>query len=534
KHGLESWGEDFGVPKPKIDDWQNLSIKEYIHRCKEDVSINFLLFKKEFKYLKKIYPSYARIKKIINYLNFKLECLEEQERVGIKIDIPKIHENLKPLEKMFFDKQKILSSVMPKEGGKLLKKKPSVLFKKNGDISESGLKWFKYLVDNNLPRNINEVREEPNPGSSTQLKSWLFSLGWIPVVYKENKKKELIPQVSIQGEGLCESVKILYEIEPQLEELDMYYKIRHRIGMLNSFLNEEKDSRVKATAHGFTNTLRMKHAVPCVNMPKPSVFYGDEIRSILIPDEGQIMCGSDVSSLEDNTKQHYIYFFDPDYVNEMRVPGFDPHLDISILAKLITIEQSDFFKLTNKKIELENYILFDEEKKKYAIVKIARGKGKTVNFASTYGAGAAKIAKTAKISLEEGKLLHKIYWERNKAIKEVVNSCEIKEVNGQKWLYNPLSQFYIFLKNEKDIFSSLNQNTGVYVFDNWVKIYKQNSIIPVRFQAHDELMLTCFPEQKEIVDKILRESMKKVNEMLKLNVEIGISIDYGHNYAECH
>ena len=29
-YGLESYGEEYGVPKPKINDWQNLTIEEYL------------------------------------------------------------------------------------------------------------------------------------------------------------------------------------------------------------------------------------------------------------------------------------------------------------------------------------------------------------------------------------------------------------------------------------------------------------------------------------------------------------------------
>ena len=36
-YGLGAFGEDFGVPKPKIEDWDNLSYEEYKHRCEEDV-----------------------------------------------------------------------------------------------------------------------------------------------------------------------------------------------------------------------------------------------------------------------------------------------------------------------------------------------------------------------------------------------------------------------------------------------------------------------------------------------------------------
>jgi len=44
KHNLDAFGEDFGIPKPKINDWINLTQEEYAHRCTEDVKINWLLW----------------------------------------------------------------------------------------------------------------------------------------------------------------------------------------------------------------------------------------------------------------------------------------------------------------------------------------------------------------------------------------------------------------------------------------------------------------------------------------------------------
>lgn len=45
RHGLEHYGEDYGVPKPKIDDWESLSYEDYRHRCEGDVRINNRLWK---------------------------------------------------------------------------------------------------------------------------------------------------------------------------------------------------------------------------------------------------------------------------------------------------------------------------------------------------------------------------------------------------------------------------------------------------------------------------------------------------------
>jgi hypothetical protein len=247
------------------------------------------------------------------------------------------------------------------------------------------------------------------------------------------------------------------------------------------------------------------------------------------------MCGSDISGLEDNTKQHYIYFYDPKYVEEMRVPGFCPHLDIGVLAGLITKEEEEFYKKVDNMPEKELKALSVEDLSKYSAIKKKRHVAKTTNFSATYGAGGPKIAVTAKIPLKEGYDLHRIYWERNKAVKQAAEDCIVKTVKNQKWLYNPISGLWMFLKEEKDRFSTLNQSSGVFVFDTWLRECKKLlKDIPVLMQYHDELMLICKKTDKDFVNKCLKEAMVKTNELLNLNVEITISIDWGYNYAEVH
>lgn len=244
------------------------------------------------------------------------------------------------------------------------------------------------------------------------------------------------------------------------------------------------------------------------------------------------MIGCDISALEDSTKQHYIYFYDPEYVKEMRVPGFDPHIDIGVLAGLMTKKDEEFFKWADKQEQLS-----EDEQLRFKCLKKVRGTSKQVNFAAVYLAGPAKIAETAKIPLEQAVKLHTIYWQRNWAVKEIAKHVITKKVKNQTWLYNPLSGFWLFLENEKDKFSALNQNTGVYVFDMFVanvrKRLKELNIF-ICLQYHDETLMYFKKEFKEQVIQILNDSIKQVNDTLKLNVEINISIDEGLNYAECH
>lgn len=46
KYGLADFGVEYGVPKPKVDDWEGLTYEEYRHRATEDVKINKILWDK--------------------------------------------------------------------------------------------------------------------------------------------------------------------------------------------------------------------------------------------------------------------------------------------------------------------------------------------------------------------------------------------------------------------------------------------------------------------------------------------------------
>ena len=54
-HGLGTFLEDYGVAKPEVEDWENLSYEEYKFRCEEDVKINHFLWEDFVARLEEIY-----------------------------------------------------------------------------------------------------------------------------------------------------------------------------------------------------------------------------------------------------------------------------------------------------------------------------------------------------------------------------------------------------------------------------------------------------------------------------------------------
>ena len=539
KQGLEYWGERVGIPKVKVEDWNEEPIEVYIERCEIDVDINSQIFIHFMKYLMSIYGDIESCKPIIEYFNFKLTCLKEQREEGIHIDKELCIKHLETLYPIFDEKTLSLTEAMPNELGKLIKAKPKKVFKQDGTISSYGLKWIRYLVNNELPIETESVRESPNPGSTPQLKKWLFSLGWVPQTFGESKSTgKMIPKVNLPfGGGICPSIKEMYDKYPEPEAIEGYYMVKHRLGIFKGYVESCEDGKVYASANGFTKTHRLQHRKPIVNLPKPSIYFGKECREVLvIPDDSYIMVGSDVSGLEDNTKQHYIYDYDPEYVEEMRVPGFDPHLDIGVLAGLITKEEEEFYKEIERKKD-DKIGITEEEAIRYKIVGKKRSTSKNTNFAATYNAYPPKIAEVAKITIEQAEHLFEVYWERNKAIKIIADTALVKIVRGQRWIFNPVSKFWLYLSADKDRFSALNQNTGVFVFDNWYREMRKRLLplgIHIALQYHDEVMFYFKKELKDQVEIIIHESMKEVNNILKLNVEIKVSVDFGINYADVH
>lgn len=540
KHGLGAWGERLGYGKPVVEDYAHQPIAVYINRCEADVEITSRLFHFQMDYCMDIYGDIDQVFRLYNYLTYKMDCLLEQEEERIKLDVRLAEQSKLDLEFIIQDKIDILATYMPQVVEKEIPKKP---YLQSGELSAAGVKWLERILELKLPLDTKAIMINGNPGSPVQLKDWLFSINWKPQTFKLNKKGEKIPQVSLpNGGGICPSIKEMFEEHPYLEELAGLFRARHRYGLFKSFLeNKDDEDYIVSGAHGFTNTLRLQHSKPIANLPQVGKFYGAEVRGCLtLPDDSYLMCGSDISGLEDNTKQHYLYFYDPDYVTEMRVPGFDPHIDIAVLAGLISKDDEELFKKVEREKEDQgNDHKFESEyeAEAYSVIKKMRTSAKVINFSATYGAGPQKIAETLKCTLEFATKLHKTYWSRNNAIKKTAKACTVKEVRGQKWLYNPVSGFWMFLKAEKDRFSTLNQSTGVFVFDSWVRKVREtlNPLgIRISLQYHDEILLKCKKEHRDFVDKTMKDTMVELNKELGLNVDIGNSVEWGNNYADCH
>lgn len=576
-HGLGDWGEEFGVPKPKVEDWEGQPIEVYINRCEEDVKINTNLWLLILKKLKSIYggDDMETAYKWMDYVTFKMDCLREQAEVGLRIDRDKVEKTLEVFNKLKEEKVNILKGIMPPNPVYSVKKMPKVMYRKDESLSSNGEKWLAFLEEQGLPiDHTEEVRyisgyEDAKPTSPDQVKDWLYSYGWKPETFKENEKfmpkvmKKKDGSVSAQAEKwyellkenglpkthtggvpyktaqiknakgkLCKSVIKLADKIPQVHEYVDLGIYTHRIGLLKSFLvnSDAETGFTVAGASCFTNTLRLQHRKPVANLNKVTGDHNEEegkicwkdgvhIRQNIVAHHGHILVGADLDSLENRLALNFMHPYDPEYVATKNTPGYDSHLGFAVFAGALTQEQADA------------HIAKEEDHGK------VRGIYKTANYALQYGAGASTVGKSAGIKLKEAKKVKDAYWALNHSIVKCADNLDVIIVKESKemWVKNLINGYYYSLRTEKDKFSTLCQGSASYILDMFIFLMRKRGW-KINHQYHDEILFNIVdtPENRKKVDDDIQYCMKVINTNYNFEIDQSAAPEFGESYASVH
>ena len=465
--------------------------------------------------------------RFLRYIEFKGDCAAYQEQNPIRFDMDLAKRCIEELEAMQEEKVEALKKVMPKVPKYVTKKCPKITHKKNGEPTKHFQEWARLLKEHGKPITTKELTyvkeyQEPNPNSNEQVKQWLYDLGWKPCTFKYLRDKDTgderkIEQVRKDGE-ITQSVVNLKDKAPEVELLEGLSVIQHRLGIFRGFVDSAVEHNgkyyLKAEIGGLTNTFRFKHKRPIVNLPGVDKFYGKEIRSCLMADEGETFIGCDLVSLEDSTKRHFMQPLDPDYVEEMSQPGFDPHLSLALFAGEITQEQYDNF----------------DKERDHDLVAIRKAY-KVTNYSATYGVGATKLAREMGTSRSKAQALLDAYWEKNWSITKIAKQQVTKQVGDYTWVWNPVSGFWHELRYDKDIWSTVNQSTGVFIFDSWLARARLNGYMG-QLSFHDETGASV--KDPKWAQEALEKAVDRLNQDLNLNVEIKIDTQTGDTYGDVH
>ena len=93
----------------------------------------------------------ANAKRLIQYLNFKSECMYHQERQGVKIDVSAAVALRDKLQALELEKTEELKGVMPKVPKYKTQRKPKEKYKKDGTYTVA---WTKYESVRKQQRNL--------------------------------------------------------------------------------------------------------------------------------------------------------------------------------------------------------------------------------------------------------------------------------------------------------------------------------------------------------------------------------------------
>ncbi len=520
------------------------------------------------------------VNRILTFLMFKMDCARLQEKTMWEVDVPYLKESEATLLELTERAATELESVMPPVPTYTARKQPSKPFKKNGEMSAAGEKWEslkKLLISEETDEHGNllakvikqgEIHElvslaPPNINGVQQVKDFLLSKGWVPESFKYVRDKEAfeawiqskpeqgshrgswtawknskpvdreVAQISIDGEEgkeLCPSILRLAEEVPEIKALESYSMIKHRLGTIQGFLKNLKfDKYLQARINGLANTLRMKHS-EIVNLPSTNKPFAEAIRGCLIAGEGKISIGSDLSGIEDRVKNHFMIPLDPEYVKDMMAEDYDSHLATAIASGDVSKEDAEAYKAKTLSTE------------KMEEVKIKRAKGKTTNYSSIYGIGAAKLSAALGVSVAEAQKSLDGYWALNWAVVAIADEqVVITDSRGGRWLINPINGFLYSLRSDKDKFSTLCQGTGSYMFDMWVdkildKMTAKWDVRTLTYQAHDELVVVC-KDNKNVVNvltEMINTSILEVSEEFMMRRGLGCEIQTHQRYSGIH
>jgi hypothetical protein len=199
--------------------------------------------------------------------------------------------------------------------------------------------------------------------------------------------------------------------------------------------NVREDGRIPTPADTCgAATSRMKHK-SVANIPRVTSLYGPKMRALFGTDDDCLQIGYDFDSLEAKEEAHYCWRYDPDkeYCHSLTM---DKPNDVHT-------------KMAARISEIIGR-------------KFARSPAKNVKYGCTYGAQAAKVAKTIGSDLTTGNIVFEAFWQAAFPLKELKDRLKhYWETTGEKKFILGIDGRKVPTRSAHAILNSLFQSAGV-------------------------------------------------------------------------
>lgn len=532
KHGLGSFFEDYGFPKPPIEDWTGLSYEEYKFRCESDIKINKALWEDFKERLVEMYSLSKEevdngnvgatrstvterqhidlllglevndwIDRCLTFLMFKMDCARLQEATGWDVDLELLDASIEDLNIKFEESKALLESVMPEVPKYRDKKSPAKPYNKKGELSVSGKSWEEaktnLLVKNERGHflsidsgkegylQILHGYEPPNANSTVQIKEFLLNKGWEPSTFKIERDKKALNDWSKSKpkRGSPQKMWDLWKANRPEEKKVPQITVNGDKGKeLCPSLEElaEQVPEIKLYAEYCV----LKHRIGVLTGFKRDVYKGKlqarikGFTNTLRVQHAEIVnlpgvdkpYGDVIRGVLSASEGYFLCGSDLSALEDRVKHHFMLPHDPDYVSTMMS-DGYDPHISTALSANLITQAEFEDFKKgiKPEHVVKARKAGKGCNYASVYGGSPPAIARSAGVSLDEAKDLYEGYWKLNWSVKAIAEEQVVVETSRkERWLVNPVNGLCYSLRSDKDRFSTLCQGTGSYFFDMWV------------------------------------------------------------------
>lgn len=322
------------------------------------------------------------------------------------------------------------------------------------DTKKQKLSFEKYsevvdrYVEQTLASNFCDDRCEHLGVSKYKLKEKLLNA-------REGKPVRVLTNPSFtkgQDKEMCPDLERLAEKFPYAKDVVEYLTFKHR---RNSILGGgvdwddedeaekgylvavREDGRIPTPADTCgAATSRMKHRL-VANIPRVTSLYGEEMRELFGVDINEFFqIGYDFDSLEARIEAHYCWRYEE-----------EPH---DYCKSLLQDKPNDVHTMMAKRI---SEIIARE---------FSRGPAKNVKYGCTYGAQAAKVAKTIGSDIKTGETIFKAFWEAAKPLAKLKDKLkQYWETTGQKKFILGIDGRKVPTRSAHAILNSLFQSGGV-------------------------------------------------------------------------
>ena len=456
-----------------VEEYLKIDMKAYIDNDEQEgKQLNIFESEKENKQ-NYIYPYF--INKLYYELLHKMEETKTYELFkNIEMPLTEVLADMQ-YQGIYIDKEKLI------EYGEELKERIEVL---SNEIYELAGETF----------NIN---------STKQLGDILFEKLELPMG-KKNKT------------GYTTSVEVLEKLKnthPIIEKLLEY----RQIGKLNStyveglipYINADT-KRIHSSFHQtVTATGRISSTDPNLqNIPTRNEL-GKNLRKVFKPKEGKIFIDADYSQIELRVLAHIAN-------DEQMIDAFinDEDIHSQVAAKVFDIPMEE-------------------------VTKEQRRRAKAVNFGIVYGITDFGLSEQLKIPRKEAKRYIEQYLDKYKGIKQYMDDITQKaktdgfvetlyhrrryvpELNSNNFM---VRQFGHRIAMNTPIQGTAADIMKIAMINVYNKLKEENLASKIILQVHDELLIEALPEEKEEVEKILKQEMENV---IQLKVPLKIDIQEG-------